>query len=66
MNVKTKRVMWNEEQKDWLKTWQPKLRRDVNRLTEQVSRFKKGLPEFAQEAEKVAQPFWSQAGNCCA
>jgi len=56
MDAKAIRIVWNEERKDWLKTWQPKLRRDVNRLTEQVSRFKQVLPQFAQQAEDVAQP----------
>lgn len=57
MTEKNSRFIWNEEKKNWLKTWQPKLRRDVNKLTEQVSRFKKALPHFAQEAENAAQPF---------
>jgi hypothetical protein len=56
MNAKANRIVWSEERKDWLKTWQPKLRRDVNRLTEQVSRCKQALPQFAQQAEDVARP----------
>ena len=56
MNAKANRIVWNEERKDWLKTWQPKLRREVNKLTEQVSRFKQELPHFAQQAEDVSQP----------
>ena len=53
--MKINRVIWNQEKKDWLKTWQPKLRRDVNKLTEQVARFKQALPQFAEQAERAAQ-----------
>src|SRR5947208_1195403 len=57
MSTKTKRFIWSEEKKEWLKSWQPKLRRDLNKLTEQVSRFKEALPNFAHEAENAAAPF---------
>lgn len=50
------RHVWSEERKHWLKGWQPQLRRDLNRLTDQISRFKVALPQFAAQAEQVARP----------
>jgi len=57
MSDRRNRVTWSDEKKEWLKTWQPKLRRDANKLTEQVSRFKTSLPQFAEDAERASQPF---------
>jgi hypothetical protein len=57
MATKHNRFIWSEDKKDWLKTWQPGLRRNVNRFSKQLSLFKQVLPDFAQEAEIAARPY---------
>jgi hypothetical protein len=40
MNAKAQGIVWSEERKDWLKTWQTKLRRDDYSFAAHVINFK--------------------------
>jgi hypothetical protein len=57
MSEKKERFTWSAQEKDWLKTWQPKLRRDLRKLGEQVKRFEQAIPTLAVEAKEAADPF---------
>lgn len=49
--------VWTKQEKEELKPYKTKLQRNCSMLEEQIIRFKKDLPAFADEAETVAKNF---------
>lgn len=53
--------IWTPEEKATIRTWKPRVRRQRDKLLEQVRRFREYIPAFTDEAAKIAQPFLDEA-----